>query len=142
MLSPHTSHDIVYVKPRNQSCTVETELESEYTMQDSGFDSDAGSFINCSNLDEQSIRLLALMRGLTGIVCFLVCLATLLLVLSRRCLASLRESTQARLMAYLLLSTVAYLLVLSMHLEHYWTNSGSGNHTARRAYWEVRTVSL
>ena len=97
----------------------------------------AGSFINCTNMGEQKVRLLALTRGLTGAVCFLLCVVTMVLVVSRRCLTALRESTQARLMAYLLLSTAAYLLVLSAHVEHYWNFVGSRNDTAQRHNWQV-----
>ena len=105
--------------------------ESELDMED------VGSFINCTNMGAQKVRLLALVRGLTGAVCFLLCVVTMVLVASRRRLAALRESTQARLMAYLLLSTAAYLLVLSAHVEHYWNYSGSGNDTAQRHNWQV-----
>ena len=95
-----------------------------------------GSFINCTNMDAHDVRLLALARGLTGAVCFLVCVVTMLLVMSRSIVA-LRESTQARLMAYLLFSTAAYLLVLSTDIEHYWNYDGSGNNTAQRHRWQV-----
>ena len=100
-----------------------------------------GSFINCTNMDAHDVRLLALARGLTGAVCFLVCVVTMLLVMSRSIVA-LRESTQARLMAYLLFSTAAYLLVLSTHIEHYWNYDGSGNNTAQRHHWQVSYVSM
>ena len=98
---------------------------------------DVGSFINCTNMGKQKVRLLALVRGLTAAVCFLLCVVTMVLVASR-CLAALRENTQARLMAYLLLSTAAYLLALSTHVQHYWNYGGSGNDTAQRHRWQVR----
>ena len=95
-----------------------------------------GSFINCTKMDAQKVCLLALTRGLTGAVCFLICVVSMLLVVSRRCLAALRESMQARLMAYLLLSTAAY------RVEHYWNYDGSGNDTAQRHSWQVKNVCM
>lgn len=97
-----------------------------------------GSFSNCTNMDVQDVRLLALTRGVTGVLCLLICVVTIFLLLRKRDLVStLRESTQARLMAYLLLSTTVYLMVLSTHMEHYWNYDGSGNDTAQRHQWQV-----
>ena len=97
---------------------------------------DVGSFINCTNMGAQEVRRLGLTRGLTGVVCFLLCVATMVLV-AKRCLPALRESMQARLMAYLLFSTAAYLFVLSTHIQYYWNYGGSGNDTAQRHSWQV-----
>ena len=98
----------------------------------------SGSFSNCTNMDVHKVRLLALTRGVTGALCLLVCVVTIFLLVRKRDLVkTLRESTQARLMGYLLLSTTVYLMVLSTHLEHYWNYDGSGNNTAQREQWQV-----
>ena len=96
-------------------------------------------YSNCSNLSAHSLQVLALLRGLTGAVCFTVCIAALLLVLNKKCLRSLWEKTEARLMAYLLLSTAAYLLVLSCHMEHYWNGT---EERRRERHWVSLCVAL
>ena len=98
----------------------------------------SGSFSNCTNMKVDQVRLLALMRGLTGALCLLVCVVTIFLLIRKRDLVkTLRKSTQARLMGYLFLSTTVYLMVLSTHLEHYWNYDESGNNTAEREQWQV-----
>ena len=95
-------------------------------------------FSNCTNMDAYNVRLLALMRGLTGAVCLLVCVVTIFFLIRKRDLVkTLRDSTQARLMGYLFLSTTVYLMVLSTHLEHYWNYDGSGNNKTERKQWQV-----
>ena len=98
---------------------------------------DSGSFSNCTNMDVHNVRQLALIRGVTGAVCLLVCVVTIFLLCKRDLVKTLRGSTQARLMGYLLLSTTVYLMVISAHLEHYWNYDGSGNNTAQREQWQV-----
>ena len=98
----------------------------------------AGSFVNCSKLNDHDVRLLAMARGGTGVVCFLVCALTVVVMVSKRGLAGMRDSTQTRLMSYLLLSTAAYLLVLSGHIEHYWNYRGSSSKDpTQRNNWQV-----
>ena len=73
--------------------------------------------------------------------CFLLCVVTMALMVARReTRAALRKSTQTRLLAYLFLSTTAYLCVQALHTEHYWNYHayGSGNNTAQRHQWQVR----
>ena len=96
-----------------------------------------GSFSNCTNMDDQDVRVLALARGGTGAACFVVCAVTLVLVVSKRGLAGMRDSTQTRLMSYLLLSTAAYLSVLSAHMEHYWNYQGGKKAAVPRHDWQV-----
>ena len=88
-----------------------------------------GSFSNCTTMEAKDIRLLALTRGGTGGVGFVLLVLILTLVVCKKGLAGLRGSTQTRLMSYLLLSTAAYLLALSTQIEHYWnyTDRHSGN---------------
>ena len=99
-----------------------------------------GSFSNCTNLSNQDIRLLALARGGAGAACFAVCVLALLAVVCARGLAGLRGSTQTRLMSYLLLSTAAYLMVLSAHMEHYWNYRGGRRDFVPRHMWQVCSV--
>ena len=108
-----------------------------YELEDRG---GIGSFSNCSNLRHHDIRLLALTRGATGATCFAVSLLALIAVLWVKGLSGLRGSTQTRLMSYLLLSTSAYLLVLSAHMEHYWNYRGGrkrGEDFVPRHMWQV-----
>ena len=101
-----------------------------------------GSFSNCTNLRPQDVRLVALTRGATGAACFVVSVLALVVVLRVKGLAGLKGSTQTRLMSYLLLSTSAYLLVLSAHMEHYWNYRGAGGKDfVPRHMWQVIIIS-
>lgn len=100
-----------------------------------------GSYANCSTMKGGEIRQLALVRGVTGAVCFAACVLTLLLVVCKRGVAGMRDSTQTRLMSYLLLSAAVYLMVLSMHMEHYWNYRG-GKHNEARQHWKVSDTLL
>ena len=79
--------------------------------------------INCTNLTVHQGNIAALTRGVTGIVCFVLCSLALLFQVVYIC--HLRHSnTLQRLFLYLTVSTVFYMGVLSLHLEHYFRYSG------------------
>ena len=78
------------------------------------------AYSNCSSLSGYDLRLLALTRGVTALLCFLICITAILLLLKKDTLSRLLKTAEGRLMAYLILSTAAYLMVLTLHMEHYW----------------------
>ncbi len=79
-------------------------------------------FSNCSGFNNSQIRILALARGYTGLICFLLCLITLVLELIYVCRISKKKSTTVqRLFIYLTASNLVYSAVLSLHAEHYYT---------------------
>ena len=100
----------------------------------------ASYFKKCANFSDHDLHALALTRGGAAIVCFLVCVLALLVLLCKRGLAGMKDSTQTRLMSYLLLSTTAYLLVLSAHIEHYWYNNSRGR--IPKHHWQVYNILL
>ena len=77
-------------------------------------------FTNCSNITEQNLKNLALTRGITGLVCFVLCLITLITELVLACRRRKFRTILHRLFIYLTISTAVYLAVLSLHIEHYF----------------------
>ena len=77
-------------------------------------------FTNCSNITEQNLKNLALTRGITGLVCFVLCLITLITELVLACRQRKFRTILHRLFIYLTISTAVYLAVLSLHIEHYF----------------------
>ena len=77
-------------------------------------------FANCTNITEKSIKNIALARGITGLVCFIFCLITLITELALACQRRQFRTILHRLFIYLTISTSAYLAVLSLHIEHYF----------------------
>ena len=73
-------------------------------------------YINCTNLTDSEFHQLPLARGVTAAICLLLCIITLLLII----ITKTYKSTLQRLFLYLTLSTVAYLAVLALHIEHYF----------------------
>ena len=73
-------------------------------------------YINCTNFTDSEFRQLPLARGVTAAICLLLCIITLLLII----ITKTYKSTLQRLFLYLTLSTVAYLAVLALHIEHYF----------------------
>ena len=74
---------------------------------------------NCSNVSLHQLEVAALTRGVTGLVCFVLCVITLIfeLVFVYR----LRKTnTLQRLYLYLTVSTMLYMGVLTLHIEHYF----------------------
>ena len=90
-------------------------------MEESGPDLNVPAF-NCAQgfLSESQFRSLPLARGVTAGVCFLLCVFTLFLICYHRTL----HSRLQRFFFYLTVSTIAYLAVLTMHLEHYFNYLG------------------
>ena len=78
------------------------------------------SFANCTNITDQDVRNLALARGIAGLLCFVLCVVTLIIELVLACWMKNFRTILHRLFIYLTISTVAYLLVLSLHIEHYF----------------------
>ena len=78
------------------------------------------SFANCTNITDQNVRNLALARGITGLLCFVLCVLTLIIELVLACWMRKFRTILNRLFIYLTISTVAYLFVLSLHIEHYF----------------------
>ena len=79
--------------------------------------------LNCSNVTVDQGKIAALTRGVTGIVCCVLCLLALLFQVISIC--RLRNSnTLQRLFLYLTISTVFYMGALSLHLEHYFQYEG------------------
>ena len=78
------------------------------------------SFANCTNISDQNVRNLALARGITGLLCFVLCVLTLIIELVLACWRRKFRTILHRLFIYLTVSTVAYLFVLSLHIEHYF----------------------
>ena len=79
--------------------------------------------VNCTKVTEHQGNIAALTRGVTGIVCFVLCSLALLFQVIYIC--HLRNSnTLQRLFLYLTVSTVFYMGVLSLHLEHYFRYEG------------------
>ena len=79
------------------------------------------SLINCTNVTVHQGNIAALTRGVTSIVCLVVCLLALLLqgYWLRR-----KSNTLQRLFLYLTISTVLYMLTLTLHLQHYFNFQG------------------
>jgi len=77
-------------------------------------------FANCTNITEQNLKNIALARGITGLVCFIFCLITLITELVLACQRRQFRTILHRLFIYLTISTSAYLAVLSLHIEHYF----------------------
>ena len=77
------------------------------------------SFANCTNITDQDVRNLALARGITGLLCFVLCVVTLVIELVLACRMKKFRTILHRLFIYLTISTVAYLFVLSLHIGHY-----------------------
>ena len=77
------------------------------------------SFANCTNITDQNVRNLALARGITGLLCFVLCVVTLVIELFLACRMKKFRTILHRLFIYLTISTVAYLFVLSLHIGHY-----------------------
>ena len=73
-------------------------------------------YINCTTFTHSQFRRLPLARGITALVCLLPCLLTLGFIWYKRMWQFLHE----RLFLWLTISTVAYLAVLTMHMEHYF----------------------
>ena len=73
-------------------------------------------YINCTNLTDSEFRQLPLARGVTAAICLLLCIITLILII----ITKTYKSTLQRLFLYLTLSTVAYLAVVALHIEHYF----------------------
>ena len=79
------------------------------------------NFSNCSNITLSRLEQLALVRGVCGVVCFVLCLLTLFAQLVLVCKVGLsKTNTLQRLFFYLTVSTVLYMGVLSLHIEHYY----------------------
>ena len=91
-------------------------------MESMGFEagSPPPSFANCTTLTDQNVRDLALARGITGLLCFVLCVLTLIIELVLACWVRDLRTILNRLFIYLTISTVAYLFVLSLHIEHYF----------------------
>ena len=77
---------------------------------------DPDAYLNCTNLTTDQFRSISLTRGITGIICAVLCFLTLVVILGTKTWQNIRQ----RLFLYLTISTVAYMIVLSMHLEHYY----------------------
>ena len=77
------------------------------------------TMINCTNVTVRQGNIAALTRGVTAIVCFVLCSLALLFQVTYIC--RLRNTnTLQRLFLYLTISTVFYTGVLSLHLQHYF----------------------
>ena len=74
------------------------------------------SYLNCTSLTTSQFRHLSEARRLTGIICAGLCLLTLSVIL---CTKTWQYISQ-RLFLYLTVSTLAYMIVLSMNLECYY----------------------
>ena len=79
--------------------------------------------INCTDLTLHQGEIAALTRGLTGVICFLMCSIALVFQGTYIC-HSRNTNTLQRLILYLTVSTVLYTGVLSLHLEHYFRYEG------------------
>ena len=73
-------------------------------------------YINCTDLTDSEFRKLPLARGVTAAVCLLLCIITFVFVI----VTKTYKTTLQRLFLYLTLSTVAYLAVIAVHIEHYF----------------------
>lgn len=93
-------------------------------------------FVNCSNINATSLDRLALVRGTTGIICFVLCLATFIFELFYICHASRKKkqsgnakvektTTLQRLFVYLTFSNILYTAALSLHIENYFNYNDS-----------------
>ena len=76
-------------------------------------------FSNCSKISVGHIHQLAMVRGVAGMVCFVLCLATFLFELVYICRKK-ESSTLQRFFVYLTFSSLLYSAALSFHLEHYF----------------------
>ena len=76
-------------------------------------------FSNCSKISVGRVHQLAMVRGVTGMVCFVLCLATFLFELVYICRKK-KSSTLQRFFVYLTFSSLLYSAALSFHLEHYF----------------------
>ena len=77
------------------------------------------SYDVCSNLTLKQLESVALTRGITGAVCFVLCFATFIFELVYMCRLK-KTTTLQRLFLYLTFSTLLYVGVLSLHIEHFW----------------------
>ena len=76
-------------------------------------------FSNCSNMNVGRVHQLAMVRGVAGVVCFVLCLATFLFELVYICRKK-KSSTLQRFFVYLTFSSLLYSAALSFHLERYF----------------------
>ena len=76
-------------------------------------------FSNCSKISVGHIHQLAMVRGVAGMVCFVLCLATFLFELMYICRKK-KSSTLQRFLVYLTFSSLLYSAAMSFHLEHYF----------------------
>ena len=74
------------------------------------------SYKDCANISEAAFKSLSLARDTTAGFCLLLCFLTLTLI----CISRSWKSIHERLFLYLTASTVFYLAVLTMHIEHYF----------------------
>lgn len=68
----------------------------------------------------EQVRKLAMVRGVAGVVCFVLCLATFLFELVYICRKK-NSSTLQRFFVYLTISSLLYSAALSFHLEHHFS---------------------
>ena len=95
-------------------------ISSDFTTSKMEFEAGSPpSLANCTNITDQNVRNLALGRGITGLLCFVLCVVTLVIELVLACRMKKFRTILHRLFICLTISTVAYLLVLSLHIGHY-----------------------
>lgn len=95
-------------------------------------DNETELFSNCTNISIADVHKLALVRGATGIVCFVLCVATFIFELFYICQLRRRlkkderfrksegTTTLQRLFVYLTFSNILYTVALSLHIEEYF----------------------
>ena len=74
------------------------------------------SYLNCTSLTTSQFRSLSEARGLTGIICAILCLLTLLVIIGTKTWQNISQ----RLFLYTTIATLVYMIVLSMHFERYF----------------------
>lgn len=81
---------------------------------------------SCSNVTLHQMEVAALTRGVTGLICFVLCVITLVSELVFICRLRTTNTLQ-RLYLYLTVSTMFYMGVLSLHIEHYFRDYAHRN---------------